>query len=77
MLGIYAGGVHNAPAVYTAERIKHRSRLIGYAIDARTKRFPEEKPYEYLPHKLSGETYEWNEAAKADIHDYNLEDLSI
>ena len=77
VFGIYAGGVHNAPAVYTDERIKQRARLIGYAIDARKKRFPEEKPYEYLPHKLSGEKFEWNEAAKAEIHDYNLLDLSI
>jgi ectoine hydroxylase-related dioxygenase (phytanoyl-CoA dioxygenase family) len=75
VLGIEGGGMHNAVAVYDADRIHRRARLIGYAVDARRQRFPEETPYAYAPH--AGETYRWDEAAKADIRDYNLEDLSI
>ena len=77
VLGVKGGGVHNAPAVYDANRIHTRSRLIGYAIDARRQRFPEETPFAYQPFVESGETYLWNEEAKAGLKDYNLLDLSI
>jgi len=77
VLGIRGGGVHNAPAVYDAERIRRRSHLIGYAIDARRKRFPDETPYNYKPHTNSGERFVWNDEARAELKDYNLLDLSI
>ncbi|MEQ9641624.1 MAG: phytanoyl-CoA dioxygenase family protein [Alphaproteobacteria bacterium] len=77
VLGVEAGGVHNAAAVYDAARIERRSRLIGYAIDARRQRFPDETPFVHRPHAEAGLTYRWDEAARADIKDYNLEDLSI
>ena len=77
VLGVQGGGVHNAPAVYDEERIRTRSRLIGYAIDARHKRFPDEPPYVYKPHAESGERFDWNDEAKAELKDYNLLDLSI
>jgi len=75
VLGVKGGGLHNAPVVYDAERIRQRARLIGYGIDARRQRFPEETPYVYKPQ--IGETWRWDEAAKAGIRDYNLLDLSI
>ncbi|HBK09100.1 MAG TPA: phytanoyl-CoA dioxygenase [Acetobacteraceae bacterium] len=75
VLGVMGGGVHNAAAVYDAGRIRERSAMIGYGIDARRQRFPEQTPYTYAPH--AGETYQWDEAAKAGIRDYNLLDLSI
>ena len=75
VLGVMGGGVHNAPAVYDAARIAHRSRMIGYGIDARKQRFPDEAPYAYAPH--NGRTFRWDAAAKAEIKDYNLDDLSI
>jgi hypothetical protein len=77
VLGVKGGGVHNAPAVYDEARIARRARLIGYAIDARRQRFPDETPYVYRPHAETGETYCWDAAAKADVKDYNLLDLSI
>ena len=52
VLGVTAGGVHNARATYDAARISERSRVIGYAIDARRQRFPDETPYVYLPIKV-------------------------
>ncbi len=77
VLGINGGGVHNAAAVYDAERIRERARLIGYAIDARRRRFPAETPYVYKPHADAGDSYRWDAAAKAGLKDYNLLDLSI
>jgi ectoine hydroxylase-related dioxygenase (phytanoyl-CoA dioxygenase family) len=75
VLGVKGGGVHNEAAVYDAERIRQRARLIGYAIDAQRQRFPEETPYVYKPQ--IGETWHWDAEARARIRDYNLLDLSI
>jgi hypothetical protein len=77
VLGVTAGGIHNQAATYDAERIRQRARLIGYGIDARRQRFPDEKPFVYKPHADEGLVYRWDERAKADIRDYNLLDLSI
>ncbi len=77
VLGVKGGGVHNAPAVYDAARIEERSRWVGYAIDARHQRFPDETPYVYKPHADAGETFHWDAGLKARMKDYNLLDLSI
>ena len=77
VLGVQGGGVHNAAAVYDAERIRERARLIGYGIDARRQRFPDEKAYVYKPHAEAGLSYRWDDKARAEIKDYNLLDLSI
>lgn len=75
--GVSGGGIHSAPAIYDDARIRERSRVIGYAIDARRQRFPNEKPFVYQPHAKSGERYVWDATAKASMHDYNLLDMSI
>lgn len=77
VLNVEAGGVHNARAVYTAEHIAKRARMIGYGIDARRKRFPLETSFAYKPHVDVGATFVWDAAAKASVKDYNLMDLSI
>jgi len=77
VLDVQGGGIHNAPAIYDAERIRKRSEMIGYAIEARKQRFPDETPFEYAPHKESGETFAWTAETKAALKDYNLLDLSI
>jgi ectoine hydroxylase-related dioxygenase (phytanoyl-CoA dioxygenase family) len=78
VLDVVSGGsLHGRKGVYDAERIRTRSRMIGYAIDARRQRFPNETPFAYQPHALNGEQYTWDEAARAGIRDYNLLDLSI
>ena len=77
VLGVKGGGVHNEPAIYDVQRIRERARVIGYAIDARRRRFPAETPFVYRPHAEAGETYRWDDAARAGIKDYNLLDLSI
>ena len=75
VLDVKGGGLHNAEAVYDSARIRERSLVIGYAIDARRQRFPDETPFVYQP--LSGETLRWDAAAKPSLKDYNLLDLSI
>ena len=77
VLGVKGGGIHNTPAVYDEGRIRTRSRLIGYAIDARRQRFPGESPFVHRPFVASGERHHWNAKAKAGLRDYNLLDLSI
>ncbi|NKB48604.1 MAG: phytanoyl-CoA dioxygenase [Alphaproteobacteria bacterium] len=77
VLGVKGGGLHNAPAVYDAARIAKRARVIGYGIDARRQRFPDETPFAYKPFVDDGAEYHWNETAKADLKDYNMLDLSI
>ena len=77
VLGVQGGGVHNAAAIYDADRIRQRAQMIGYGIDARRQRFRRKPPYSYAPHAADGETYRWNAAAKSTVKDYNLLDLSI
>ena len=77
VLDVCSGGVHNATAVYDEARIRERSRMIGYGIDARRQRFTNEAPYVYKPFLKSGEHFQWSKNAKEAIHDYNLLDLSI
>ena len=77
VLGVMGGGVHSDAQVFDEAVVERRSRLIGYAIDARRQRFPNETPYVYRPFEASGKSYEWSEAARADLVDYNIDDLSI
>jgi hypothetical protein len=60
-----------------AVRIRERSRLIMYAIDARKQRFPKEEPYRYKPLAAQEEFYRWNPGVRASLKDYNLLDLGI
>ena len=77
VLGVMGAGIHSEARTYDDELIEHRSRMIGYAIDARKQRFPDEQPYEYQPLIGSQKDYSWNDAKRTDIKDYNLDDLSI
>ena len=77
VLGVRGGGLHNAPATYDEARIRERARVIGYGIDARHRRFPQETPFAYRPHAEAGEAPAWDAAARASMRDYNLLDLSI
>ena len=77
VLGVHGGGLHAAPAVFDETRIRERSRMIGYAIDARRQRFSSEVPFVYQPLADTGETLHWNESVQRNIKDYNLLDFSI
>ena len=77
VLGVKSGGVHNPVTVYGDPYIRHRSRLIMYAIDARRQRFPDEKPYVYKPFAGQEDRYRWTQEVKAGLKDYNLQDIGI
>ena len=77
VLGVESGGIHNPVAVYDDARIRERSRVIMYAIDARAQRFPDEQRFRYRPLDAERDRYRWNAAAKAGLKDYNLLDLGI
>lgn len=77
VLGVKGGGIHSDAQVFDDEIIARRSRVLGYAIAARKERFPEETAYEYKPFTEQSLSFVWDDAARADIHDYNRDDLSI
>ena len=77
VLGVMGGGIHSDAQVFDEEIVNRRSRAIGYAIDARKQRFPDETPCHYQPLSAVAHDYRWDETARADLKDYNLDDLSI
>lgn len=77
VVGVTSGGVHNARATYDEQRVRERSKLIGYAIDARKQKFPHETPYVYQPFAGREADCVWNDEARRSLKDYNLLDLSI
>ena len=77
VLGVMGAGMTSEEEVYDEGLIEHRSRVIGYAIDARRQHYPNEDSYQYLPFIQSGKDYTWDARARRDIKDYNLHDLSI
>ena len=77
VLGVMGAGMTSGPEVYDEALIEERSRVIGYGVDARRQRYPEEPSYQYLPFVQSGTNYSWDDEARRSIKDYNLHDLSI
>ncbi|MDP6344722.1 MAG: phytanoyl-CoA dioxygenase family protein [Alphaproteobacteria bacterium] len=77
VLGVESGGVHNPVTLYDEAYIRRRSRMIIYGIDARRQRFSEETPYTYEPLADSADEWRWTPAARAEVRDYNLQDLGI
>ena len=77
VLGVMGAGMTSGQEVYDQEIISQRSRVIGYAIDARRQRYSEEESFRYQPFAESGEDYPWDDHARKAIKDYNLHDLSI
>ena len=75
VLGVRGGGILGAEAVFDEVHIERRSRPIAFAIDARAQRFPDETPYVYQP--LADQDLKWNDAARRELHDYSLLDMSI
>ncbi|MCC3306338.1 phytanoyl-CoA dioxygenase family protein [Sneathiella sp. HT1-7] len=77
VLDVQGAGIHSPACVYDAEYIKERTRVLGYAIDARRHWYPDETPYDYKPFKETGESFFWDCKAQASLKDYNQRDLSI
>jgi hypothetical protein len=77
VLGVKGGGIHSASQIFNSDVIERRSRVLGYAIEARKERFPDEKSYIYKPFIESNKVFQWTENSLKDLKDYNLDDLSI
>ena len=77
VLGTQGGGIHSESQVFNEEIIERRSRLLGYAIEARKQKYPDEKAFSYSPFLKSGKQFKWDQEARQNIIDYNLDDLSI
>ena len=77
VLGVKGAGIHAEANVMDADFIDRRSRMIGFAINARAQRFPNEVPYDYTPFEGRAAEFIWNEEAQATLKDYNLMDISI
>ena len=77
VLGTKGGGIHSESQVFDEEIIARRTKPLGYAIEARKDKYPDEEPYEYKPFKESNKGFVWNNEARKSLVDYNLEDLSI
>ena len=77
VFGVKGGGVHSESQVFDDEIINRRSKSIGYAIEARKAKYTNEDPYLYKPFNDSQRTYVWDDSARQDLKDYNLDDLSI
>jgi hypothetical protein len=75
--GVTSGGVHNPVSEYTDDYIHQRSKCIAWGIDARVQRFPDEQRYVYAPLADHEDELRWDDAARAEIRDYNLRDLGI
>lgn len=75
VLGMTGSGIHGHVGVLDEDRIRERSRVIGWAIDARRRRYPDETPFVYKP--LADDDLRWDDEARKAIVDYNALDLSI
>lgn len=77
VLNVTSGGVHNPITTYTDEHIFERSKVIGYAINARAERFPDETPYDYAPFSARMDEFAWTDEARDSLKGYNNGDLGI
>lgn len=77
VLNVEGAGIHCPVETYSADVIRERSKVIGYAIDARKQKYPDEQPYSYAPFAAAEEDFAWTPESKASLKDYNLIDLSI
>ena len=76
-LGIRSGGVHNPVSEYNEEYIFERSKLIAWAIDARSQHFNDEDRYVYKPFVGLEKDFVWSEQTRPLLRDYNLRDIGI
>ncbi|HJN51045.1 MAG: phytanoyl-CoA dioxygenase family protein [Pseudomonadales bacterium] len=78
VLGAHGALGQDAEVIYDEQRIFDRASVIAVAIDARQKRYADEKRYTYQPFAGLEDDYRWSEDNfKRVILDYNLKDLSI
>jgi hypothetical protein len=77
VLNVHGAGIHAEAITFDDKFIRHRSRLIGLAIQARKQRFPDESPFRYVPDETTENNPVWDKQSMSSLKDYNLMDLSI
>src|SRR5579863_3215621 len=77
LIGVEARGMSGTTQRYDEDRVRQRSEVLGYAIDARRQRFPEEHPFSYRPHADAGATFHWSDDSRAQIRNSHLRDMLI
>jgi ectoine hydroxylase-related dioxygenase (phytanoyl-CoA dioxygenase family) len=77
VMGVSTRDVFGEPVTYDEARVRRRAELIGYAIDARRQRFPDEAAFVYRPQAEAGERLAWDAAARARIRNYQALDLFL
>ncbi len=77
VLGVEGGGIVGEKVVYTEDHIRERSKVIGYAIDARRQRFPDETAFVYRPFADAGEHHNWKSSMLERLHDYHRLDMNV
>jgi ectoine hydroxylase-related dioxygenase (phytanoyl-CoA dioxygenase family) len=77
VLGVEGGGILGEKVVYTEAHIHERCKIIGYAIDARRQRFPDEPAFVYRPFADAGDNYTWESSMLASLHDYHRLDMNV
>lgn len=79
VLGAKAGlSMTGQNTIYDAKRIEERSSVIPVAIDARRKKYPNEKPFEYQPFAGREDQFRHTpEVMERVVKDYNTKDLAI
>ncbi len=77
VLDVQGAGIHTDVIFYDDAFIKERTKVLGYGIDARRQRYPNETQYTYKPFENDPTDYTWNSGMLSELKDYNLRDLSI
>ena len=77
LIGVEAQGISGTRRRYDEEGVRRRSEILGFAIDARRQRYPEERSFRYAPHADTGQSFRWCDEARANITDYHLGDMLI
>ena len=61
ILGATGSGIHGEVGLLDEARIAERSEVVGWAIDARHQKYPDEAPFRYRPLADTDQSYEWNQ----------------
>jgi len=77
VLGVPSGIPSKDLVVLDEQRVRERSKAIMYGIDARARRYPQERRFVYQPFAGQEDDYRWTPQTKATLKDYNLLDLAI
>lgn len=77
VIDVESGGVHNSVTRYDEAYIAERSKVIGWAIDARAQRYPDERRFAYAPHVDREDEFRFGDDTMHELRGYNRRDIGI